>query len=97
MMKVSQARKIASEFGMKMYYCQTLRLYVLDARHLNWPDQYFPGQVIRAMDEKTFIEFYIRGEVEEIQPERDELQQKRDAKVMQSISNVLNGVDAKII
>ena len=59
-MRVVVAKKIANEYGMELDYDNNMRLYILKDKELGWPDQYFPGAVVRTMDPNLFVDFYLR-------------------------------------
>ena len=59
-MKIATAKKLAAEHNFGFEYSNEKRLYILSDNQEGWPDQYFPGNVLRSMDEKVFIEFFMR-------------------------------------
>ena len=59
-MRVAVAKKLAADQGMNIEYSNQKRLYILSDKEQGWPEQYFPGNVLRDMDEKTFCEFFMR-------------------------------------
>jgi hypothetical protein len=59
-MKIATAKKMAAENNFGFEYSNEKRLYILSDRQDGWPDQYFPGSVLRSMDEKVFVEFFMR-------------------------------------
>jgi hypothetical protein len=59
-MKIATAKSMAAENNFNFEYSNSQRLYILSDRQDGWPDQYFPGNVLRSMDEKVFLEFFLR-------------------------------------
>jgi hypothetical protein len=59
-MKIATAKKLAAENNFGFEYSNSQRLYILSDRQEGWPDQYFPGNVLRTMEEKVFTEFFLR-------------------------------------
>jgi hypothetical protein len=59
-MKIATAKQMAAEHNFGFEYSNSQRLYVLSDRQDGWPDQYFPGNVLRSMDDKVFLEFFLR-------------------------------------
>lgn len=59
-MRVAVAKKKAAEQGMSLEYSNEKRLYILTDNEQGWPNQYLPGNVLRDMDEKVFVEFFMR-------------------------------------
>jgi hypothetical protein len=59
-MKIATAKSMAAEHNFAFEYSNSQRLYILSDRQEGWPDQYFPGNVLRSMDEKVFLEFFLR-------------------------------------
>jgi len=57
---VAVAKKIAAENGMSLEYNNNMRLYVLRDKEQGWPDQFFPGSVLRTMDNDVFMSFFLR-------------------------------------
>ena len=59
-MRVTVAKKIASENGMSLEYNNDMRLYILKDKEQGWPDQFFPGSALRTMDTNVFTNFFLR-------------------------------------
>lgn len=59
-MKIASAKKLAAEHNFAFEYSNALRLYILSDRQEGWPDQHFPGSVLRSMDEDVFKQFFLR-------------------------------------
>lgn len=59
-MRVAIAKKIAQENGMSLEYNNDMRLYILQDKEQGWPDQFFPGSVLRVMSNELFMSFFLR-------------------------------------
>ena len=59
-MRVTVAKKIASENGMSLEYNNDMRLYILKDQEQGWPDQFFPGSALRTMSNDVFMSFFLR-------------------------------------
>jgi hypothetical protein len=59
-MRVAIAKKIAQENGMSLEYNNDMRLYILQDKEQGWPDQFFPGSVLRVMSSDLFMSFFLR-------------------------------------
>jgi len=59
-MRVAIAKKIAQENGMSLEYNNDMRLYILQDKEQGWPDQFFPGSVLRIMSNELFMSFFLR-------------------------------------
>ena len=59
-MRVAIAKKIAQENGMSLEYNNDMRLYTLQDKEQGWPDQFFPGSVLRIMSNELFMSFFLR-------------------------------------
>jgi len=59
-MKIATAKKLADEHNFGFEYSNSQRLYILSDKQDGWPNQYFPGNVLRTLDDKVFTEFFLR-------------------------------------